>query len=134
VASTRVAARNALLSAAHGLRLQFAAADVAAQLRFGLWAWDCEAGLPAQDEPRPGDGRLKTLRLSLGGVRGAGGAQLGAVLYADTFLAVPAGEGADAAAPSLINFTQAVCPDTPTYVRARFWGELGAAHAARPPA
>jgi len=48
VASARVAARNALISSAHGMKLQMAGGEIAAQMRFGLWAWDCEAGVPAQ--------------------------------------------------------------------------------------
>ncbi|KIY92459.1 hypothetical protein MNEG_15504 [Monoraphidium neglectum] len=94
VSSARVAARNALISAAHAARLPLVVADVASQLKFALWAWDCEAAMPAQDEPCPHDGRPKTLRLGLGGIRGGGGAVLGSVVYADTFIepiaAVPA--------------------------------------------
>lgn len=55
--------------------------------------------LCTQDEPSPRDGRPKTLRLSVTGLTGAGGAPLGAVVYADTFVEAPAGGAAgDAAA------------------------------------
>ncbi len=131
VASAHIAARNALISSAHAMRLQMVVADVARQLRFGIWAWDCEAGVPAQvgfcwvgdpvwsdwrspllfhwtpsdrlqptptdsnrleqDPPSPTDGRPKTLRISLGGIKGAKGELLGSVVHADTFVEVGCG-------------------------------------------
>ena len=128
-ASARAAAAAALSEAARarGLRLD------GVEMRFGLWAWDAEAGAPAAAPPRPGDGRLKTLRVTAAGLRGSGGggsggsgsggggASLGAVVYADTFIDVPAaagGEGGggggsgsgsgEGAGPGLINLTESI--------------------------
>lgn len=79
-----------------------------------------------QDEPLPFDGRPKTLRVSLGGIRSpASGALLGAVTYADTFVEVRrpgagrmwecARAGVEAAAGALASIGGAIgCAAAPT--------------------
>jgi hypothetical protein len=108
-ASAKQAAAQLLLQGSRSLGLGLEDDQLAGDLGLAIWSLDPNNNLHL--EPKQWSPCIKTLRLTLSNIASRSpqhkGALLGALVYADTFVDVPASGGSPAAA---LNLTEAIAP------------------------